>query len=407
MKRLVVNGGRQLRGEVIVGGSKNAALPIIFACILTNGISKIENLPDIGDVAIALSLLRSFGAEIENQGSTTLIDTRKLTYRTPDSDLTSKIRASTYLLGSCLGRFGICHLQTFGGCNFSDRPIDMHLDACKRLGASINDDTVFVNRPSGNSIEFAKPSVGATVNAILLSATAEGESHISGCAVEPHIDALIDFLNSCGADITRIGREIRVVGRRLHGGRIRIIGDMIEAGSYLTLGLMCEGDITVKNAPIDHMTSFLDTIARMGAQINIADNCLSARLDKKTPISIATGPYPEFPTDLQPIIAPLMALCSGGEITDNVWPDRFGYLKSLSEFGIISTTKNNTAIIYPSKIHSGTISAPDLRGGMACLMTALAAKGRSEILSLDTILRGYEDLEEKFALLGADIKIIE
>ena len=126
MKRLVVNGGRQLRGEVIVGGSKNAALPIIFACILTNGISKIENLPDIGDVAIALSLLHSFGAEIDNQGSTTLIDTRKLIYHTPDSDLTSKIRASTYLLGSCLGRFGICHLQTFGGCNFSDRPIDMY-----------------------------------------------------------------------------------------------------------------------------------------------------------------------------------------------------------------------------------------------------------------------------------------
>ena len=262
MRRLVVNGGRRLNGEIYVSGSKNAALPIIFACILANGVSEIENLPDIGDVRIALSLISSFGASVENMGNITYIDATKMAYRIPDFRLTSEIRASTYLLGSCLGRFGICHLQPFGGCNFSSRPIDMHIDACRELGCLLQGDLLSADRLVGAEITFAKPSVGATVNAILLAATAEGMTHISGCAVEPHIDALIDFLNSCGGEILRQGRDVIVVGKELHGGKIRIIGDMIEAGSYISLGLMCGGRVKVKNAPIDQMQSFFDRLSQ-------------------------------------------------------------------------------------------------------------------------------------------------
>ena len=256
----------------------------------------------------------------------------------------------------------------------------------------------------GGEIHFAKASVGATVNAILLAATANGETHIHGCAVEPHIDSLIEFLISCGAKICRQGRDISVVGNSLHDGRIRVAGDAIEAGSYLTLGLMTGGNISVSNAPIDSMSAFLDALSHIGAELIVKENVVAVRLISSKYLSVTTSPYPGFPTDLQPTLAPLLALCSGGEITDTVWQDRFGYLSSLSAFGIHSSVVANKALIYPSKIHSGSATSPDLRGGMACLMTALAARGQSEILSLDTILRGYEDLEKKLSALGADIK---
>lgn len=404
MKKIIVNGGRKLQGDLTVSGSKNAALPIIFACILTNGVSEIDNLPDIGDVRAALSLLSSFGAKIERRGSLTFIDTRELSYIDPDVSLTSKIRASTYLLGSCLSRFGRCPMLIFGGCNFSHRPIDMHLDACLALGAHIDGDMITADRLKGNVISFRCPSVGATVNSILLAASAEGETLLRGCAVEPHIDALIDFLNSCGASIIRQGREIRICGRELHGGKITVIGDYIEAGSYIALGLMC-GSVRVKNAPLSHMSAVLDSLSSLGATFSFEDNLICAHLISKNFISLTTAPYPAFPTDLQPIFAPLMAVISGGEIIDTVWRERFGYLDSLSHFGILSQREDNRARIFRSKIHSGKTVAPDLRGGMACLMTALAAEGQSEIDSLEIILRGYENLEKKLRTLGAEIKI--
>lgn len=405
MKKIIVNGGIKLQGDLTVSGSKNAALPIIFACILTNGVSEIDNLPNIGDVREALSIIISLGARVERRGSLTLIDTRHLAYTDPDPVITSKIRASTYLLGACLSRFGRCPTLVFGGCNFSHRPIDMHLDACRALGARVDDYMITADRLVGSEICFDKASVGATVNAILLSASAEGETVIRGCAIEPHIDALIDFLISCGASIIRQGRELHILGRELHGGRISVIGDYIEAGSYIALGITCCGPVRVHNAPISHMSSVLDSLSTLGAVFSFENGAISARLASPDYLSITTAPYPAFPTDLQPIFAPLMAVLAGGDITDTVWRERFGYLDSLSTFGVLSQRDGNRARIFKSKIHSGKTAAPDLRGGMACLMTALAAKGRSEIYSLDTILRGYENLEKKLRALGADIKI--
>ncbi len=405
MKRIIINGGRRLRGEVSVGGSKNAALPIIFACILTNGVSEIENLPDIGDVRVALSLIESLGAVVEKRGNVTFVDTRTLAYRDPDPRLVSMIRASTYLLGTLVSRFGKCPILAFGGCSFSARPIDMHIDACRSLGGRLDGDILLADRLRGGEIFFNKLSVGATVNAILLAASAEGKTLIHGCAIEPHIDALIDFLNSCGGSISRCGRDIAIEGRELRGGKTGIIGDMIEAGSYLALSFISGGGIIVKNSPDSDMTSVYDAFHRIGAKILPSDNGVSAVPDSPKPLSITTAPYPGFPTDLQPLMAPLMAVCSGGEISDTVWPGRTGYLKALSNFGIRHAILDDRVEIFRSKIQNGIATAPDLRGGMACLITALSAPGRSEIYSPHIIQRGYEKLEQKLICLGADVKI--
>ncbi len=405
MKRIVVNGGTPLFGEITVSGSKNAALPIIFACILTNGISEIDNLPDIGDVRVAFDLLSTFGAKIQRDGNRTYIDTRTLSYKKPDKSRVEKIRASTYLIGSCLSRFGRCELMPFGGCNFSLRPIDMHIGACHALGAKTDGNMLTCKRLCGGEIDFDKPSVGATVNAILLAASADGETIIRGSAVEPHIDALVDFLNSAGASISRQGREMHIVGRRLHGGKTCVIGDMIEAGSYLALGVMTEGRVKALNSPIPDMTEILSSLTRLGADISCENDSVSASIGIGKYLSLIASPHPGFPTDLQPIFAPLMAHTLGGEITDTVWQSRFGYLDALSAFGVNSSVNQNHAIIYKSYIHSGVATCPDLRGGMAALMCALSSAGKSEILSAETILRGYESLEQKLSCLGADIKI--
>ena len=282
----------------------------------------------------------------------------------------------------------------------------MHISAAIAFGASFDGNLLTANSLHGNEINFDKASVGATVNAILLASSAKGESVIRGCAVEPHIDLLIDFLNSCGADIKRFDRELRISGRELHGGNIRINSDMIEAGSYLALSAMLGNGIKVACCPTDEMTSVFAALNDLGANIECDSNGrLSASIEKYKPISLVAAPYPDFPTDLQPIFAPLMALFGGGSITDTVWEGRFGYLNSLSDFGVQSSVDKNKAHIHRSRLHNGITWATDLRGGMAALMCALCAEGRSEILSAEIILRGYENLVEKLCSVGADIRI--
>ena len=406
MKKIIINGGIPLYGSVAVSGSKNAALPIIFSCILTNGVNEIENLPDIGDVKIALKLLCNMGATVDHRENTTIIDTRNMSYTVPDIDAVSSIRASTYLIGSCLSRFGICHILPFGGCNFAKRPIDMHISACRSLGARVEGEIILADKLHGGEISFSKPSVGATVNAILLSVSAEGDTRLRGCAVEPHIDALIDFLTACGGDIRRVGNDIFITGRRLHGGKTKVIGDMIEAGSYLALGLFTGGEVCVKDCPTEDMGAFFTSLRGLGAEVLSKERGVSVCIkNRPRHISVVAEPYPGFPTDLQPIIAPLMSKFLGGSITDTVWPSRFGYLKQLSEFGVSSIYGSGRAEIYQSAVYPCDVEAPDLRGGFACIMCALAAKGRSSVLKADTVLRGYERIEEKLCALGAEVTI--
>ena len=258
MGKFIVNGNRALSGSVEVSGSKNAALPLIFATVITRGVSVLHNVPEISDVDVAIELISAFGAEIKKLNGDLIIDTTDLYYARPSDALVSKIRASSYLLGACLARFGICHLQSFGGCNFDSRPIDMHINGMTLLGAEGIGDKFVSKRLIGNDVFFKKISVGATVNALLLASSAEGKSRIFGYAKEPHVISLVDFLRSAGADITLFEDRIEVVGSALHGADAFVIPDMIEAGTYAALSLLTGSDIKICNIQKNHLSSFFE-----------------------------------------------------------------------------------------------------------------------------------------------------
>ncbi len=406
MKRIIINGGKPLVGSVNAGGSKNASLPILFASIITSGVSEIYGMPRIGDTEIALDILSSFGVNSEWHSDKLILDTSRLSYKMPDVSKVCKLRASTYLIGACLSRFGTAELQSFGGCNFSSRPIDLHIRSALAFGADLSDSRLTVHRLRGAEVDLSLPSVGATVNSLLMAASAHGVSHIRGYAREPHVLLLIDYLRSAGADITVSDKEITVSGTPLHGGRVKIIGDMIEAGTYLAAGLVTHGDVEVRGIDAESMRPFTDLLLSMGASISFGEDSIRAKAEGELLYSSATAvPYPGFPTDLQPIIAPLFAVNRGGEIRDTVFPDRFSYLEVLSSFGLKFERYSGGARIFPSSLTPSSVKAPCLRGGAACLLSSLCAKGESVIDSADIILRGYESPKQKLSSLGGEIKI--
>ncbi len=406
MGKFRINGGIPLFGTVRVSGSKNAALPVIFATLIARGVSVIENVPDIGDVRVALKIIEGLGAKISLNADTAIIDTSELEYSVPPLELTSSLRASTYLLGSSLARFGRVEICPFGGCNFSLRPIDMHLDAVRSFGGEISGLEISAKGLSAADISFGKRSVGATVNSLLLAAACNGKSTIRGAAIEPHIMTLIDFLRSLGAKIENSGDTLTVTGGALHGGRVRLGGDMIEAGSYIAASLITGGRVCIVGADPFELTAFISALSSGGAVISADNGMLVAERAPSAYVTLTAAPYPGFPTDLQPIVAPLLYRY-GGRITDTVWQDRFGYLLSLSRFGIASRRIGNSADIFPSELRPATVTAPDLRGGMALVLSALATDGVSEIEGAETILRGYSSLAEKLSALGAEIECSE
>ncbi|MBQ8584310.1 MAG: UDP-N-acetylglucosamine 1-carboxyvinyltransferase [Clostridia bacterium] len=407
MKSFVILGGKPLVGNVTVSGSKNSALPILFATVIARGESIIENLPKIGDTEAALTILSELGADIRLDGNTARINTESLVYSEPSSALTSLIRASTYLIGSLLARFGRCRLSTFGGCNFADRPIDIHLDSAYRLGAIREGELLLANSLHPAEITLRLPSVGATVNTLLLASSIKGKTVIRGFAREPHILTLIDFLRSAGAKIELSDGEITVEGGDLHGGRVRIDGDVLEAATFLTAGAITNGRVGVLGVDFNAMNSITRAFSALGLSLLYEGEALVCeRGEYSYYTEIVARPYPGFPTDLQPIFAPLFASLSGGKITDTVWRERFGYLDELARLGVKSARLTDGALIYKSKQHSGTASSPDLRGGMSLVLSALHSRGESRIYSAEKILRGYESLDEKLSALGADIKIL-
>ncbi len=406
MKKMIINGTYPVSGSVRVSGSKNAALPIIFATLATHGISKIEGVPDIGDVRVALRMISSLGARIAQSENTLFIDTRELSYNEPSEELTSSIRASTYLIGSMLSRFSECKISKFGGCNFSLRPIDIHIDAAASLGAELIGDRIYMKKRAPADIRLRLPSVGATVNALILASSIEGESRIFGAAREPHISTLIQFLSGAGAVIEEKGGCLSVKGGHLHGSSVRIPGDMIEAGTYIASALVTNGEISVLGCEAEELSSAVSAFSSLGADITISGGEIKARRGKASRAAhIVATPYPGFPTDLQPIAAAVMACGVGGIISDMVWQSRFGYLDTLFSFGVRYKKMLAGAIIEKTRLSPSAVKAPDLRGGVAALLIALSVNGHSEIENADVILRGYERLEEKFRLLGQDIRI--
>lgn len=419
MDKVIVNGGLPLSGTVSVGGSKNAALPILFAGILTADTCVFHKLPRVSDVLKTLEILKSMGAKIRFfEAGEVSIDYKDVKPLLAPACFTRAIRGSTYLLGSLLGRFGEAHLAGAGGCDFGNRPIDQHLLGFSALGAVAKEEDgvlhLFAEKGlNGADFRLAMPSVGATANLMMAASAATGETVIRNAAAEPHVGALAAFLSACGAHIFGApGETVRIVGRiPLYGCEFTIIPDMIEAGTYLAFGMACGGRVTVSDVAPGDLGEVLAMFRRMGAKVITAEDAVTVISDgayRNT--ELVAGPYPAFPTDLQPQFAALFCLggrANGeGRVTDMVFPTRFRYAEELRRLGADIRIRENTAFVTPAPLSPGTVTAPDLRGGAALLLAALATKGESTVLRASLIGRGYEHLCEKLTALGADVRSV-
>ena len=403
MGRFIIRGGKPLVGSVRVSGSKNAALPIIFASLTTRGVSRFYNLPDITDVADAMGIIEELGAKIRREGGITVVDTREVAFTSVSVDKVQRIRASTYLIGACLSRFGRAELMPFGGCAFSHRPIDMHIDAAVSFGATLDGNTLSLSELRPAEINLRSPSVGATVNSLILAANTRGKSVLKGTAKEPHISALISYLRSAGAVIKVRNDEITVEGGELHGGAAVIQGDMIEAGSFLAASIVTGGKIRVSGFDFSELSAFTRPLLSAGVIEDLSDGGMALLGKPRRTVSVTTGAYPEFATDLQPVFSTILAVSEGGSIEERVWKNRFGYLDELCRFGLSYSRSENRATIFKSSISPAKVRATDLRGGAAAMILALGVRGESEISSGELILRGYDSLVEKLRGLGAEV----
>ncbi len=417
MKKIIVNGGWRLRGEVEIGGSKNAALPLLFAGIVTASECRFSNLPRVDDVLRTLEILRALGARIcffEN--GDVVVDYASVTYGMPPAELTASIRASTYLLGAMLARFGSATLPESGGCNFGTRPIDQHLMGLAALGADITACLPLAltahSGLCGTEITLKMRSVGATANLMIAATRAKGTTVIHNAAAEPHVAALADFLARAGAKIDGVGTDTVTVrgGFPLCGVHVTVIPDMIEVGTYLAAAMATGGKITARRVSPNDLDAVLAAFRAMGAELHVGSDFVTLIAPRQVKgIALETGPYPAFPTDLHPQMAALMAVGGRsdgqGSVTEAVFANRFQYLSELGKMGALYRVEGNTVTLTPAPLHPATVTSPDLRGGAALLVAALATRGRTELLRAETIGRGYEHVEKKLTLLGADVKV--
>ena len=417
MDRIVINGGNPLQGEVAISGMKNAALPIVFACILTKSKCVIENIPLISDVALAIKIIEAMGGDIKYLDESTVeIYTTDLQGGVAPDELVNKMRASTYLLGAELGRFGYSKIGLPGGCNFGNRPIDQHIKGFKALGADviIHDNQIVASTPNGvhsGSIYFDITSVGATINAMMAAVLAPGLTVIENAACEPHIVDLANFFNTCGAKITGAGTNvIKIRGvEELHGCTYEIIPDMIEAGTFMTAVAATTGSVKIMNIIPKHLESITAKLRDMGVVVNEFDDYLEVTAGETLkPTYVQTRPYPGFPTDMHPQFTALLCLASGDStMTENVFENRFKYVEELRKMGANIDTDGRIARIHGrTELNGAEVVSVDLRAGAAMIVAGLAAEGTTTVTNIELIRRGYQDIVEKLRSLGADISEI-
>ena len=419
-REYLVRGGKPLFGEVTISGAKNAAVAIIPAALMVDGVCRIENVPMISDVTLSLKILEELGASIRLLNAHTVeIDSRHITRTRTSYDLARRIRASYYLVGSLLGRFGQAEVAMPGGCNFGGvRPIDQHVKGFTAMGAKVTLESGFINaaaeggRLHGASIYLDVVSVGATMNIMMAAALAEGTTVIENVAKEPHIVDLANFLNSMGADIRGAGTDsIKITGvPRLTGGSYAIIPDQIEAGTYMAAVAATGGQVLVKNIIPKHMDCITAKLQECGVEIEEReDTLLVRRTGKLQKTNIKTLPYPGFPTDMQPQMTTVLCLAEGTSlVTESVWGSRYRYVDELKRMGASIQVDDKTAVVEGVDHLTGApIQATDLRAGAALVIAALAAQGESRITGVSYIERGYEDIIEKLRALGADIRAVD
>lgn len=418
LTKYVINGGNPLYGEVEINGAKNAAVAMLPAALMIDGICRIENLPEITDVQTLLSILKDMGAKIKSIDRHTVdIDCTKISTSSAIYNKMRNIRASYYMIGALLGRFGRADVAMPGGCNFGGvRPIDQHIKGFTAMGASVSVQNGIVtavtdDRLKGTTIYMDVVSVGATINLMLGATLARGITHIESAAKEPHIVDLANFLNSMGADIRGAGtNEIKIRGvDRLGGGTYTIMPDQIEAGTFMTAVATTGGRVAINNVIPKHLECITSKLREIGVTVVELDE--SVIVQRETPLQrthIKTMPYPGFPTDMQPQISTVLCIADGtSTVTEGVWENRFKFVDELSRMGAVIRVNGRTAVIEGVPYLTGTtIRASDLRAGAALVIAGLCAKGRTEIEGVNYIERGYEKIVQKLNALGADIKVV-
>ncbi len=417
MDKFVIKGKTKLKGEVEISGAKNAAVAILPATLLIDGVTTLENVPNISDVKIICDILNELGAKVTWTGEHSLtVDATNLSCTNAPLDKTSKFRASYYLLGSLLGRCGGAQVGLPGGCNLGARPIDQHIKGFEALGAIVDVSqgkiTAKAKKLTGTSIYFDVVSVGATINLILASVLAKGTTILDNVAKEPHIVDVANFLNAAGADIRGAGTDtIKINGVKSlrNSCSYSIVPDQIETGTFMLAAVASRGDILIKNCIPEHMDSLTAKIIEMGANVEDLGDSLRVTCNKRPhSANIKTLPYPGFPTDLQPQMGVALAVASGTSIiNESIWESRFQYTTELNKMGAKITAQGKTAIFEGVDSLTGSpIYATDLRAGAALLIAGIIANGTTELYNIHYIDRGYEHIEDKFRSLGANIQRI-
>lgn len=418
MKKIVINGGRPLKGEVTVSGAKNSVVALIPASILADDIVTLDGVPDISDVASLIEIMTIMGAKIERKEDSLIIDPRGVKNMPMPFGKINSLRASYYFYGSLLGRYGQATVGLPGGCDLGPRPIDLHLKAFEAMGAAMTMDGSSMKLATdgkplqGANIYMDTVSVGATINTILAAVKAEGRTVIENAAREPEIIDVVTLLNNMGAHIRGAGTDIIIIDGvpQLHGTRHQVIPDRIEAGTYIALAAAIGEGIQINNVLYEHLESYIAKLEEMGVRMTISED--SIFVEKQTglkAIQIKTSPYPGFATDLQQPITPLLLTAVGrGRIVDTIYEKRGNHVPELAKMGATISTLNDH-IIYegPNQLTGSSVKATDLRAGAALVIAGLMASGTTEITNVEYILRGYSDIIHKLTQLGADIQLVE
>jgi UDP-N-acetylglucosamine 1-carboxyvinyltransferase len=411
--KIVVVGGQKLSGAVQISGAKNAALPMMAATILAPGTSTLLNVPQLKDVSTFSDVLRVLGARVKRDGGSLVIDTSEIQHLEAPYELVSTMRASIYVLGPLLARFGRARVSLPGGCSLGPRPVNLHLKAMEALGAQVEVQHGYIvaqsERLRGAVIDFDISSVGATANALMAACLASGETVIRSAAREPEIVALGKMLTSMGASISGLGTDtVKIQGVEvLHEVQDRVMSDRIETGTYMIAAAITGGRVSLRGAQTDHLSAVIGRLEEIGVDIRSeAEDTVVERTSSLAPVDVTTAPYPGFPTDMQAQIMALLSLASGTSvITETIFPDRFTHVPELRRLGVNVKLEGNVALITGvEKLSGAPMMASDLRASAALILAGLVAEGETEIRRIYHIDRGYEQIEEKLRGLGAEIQ---
>ena len=419
MRKIIINGGKELQGEVTVSGAKNSVVALIPAIILSDGVVTLDGVPSISDVDNLIEIIEVMGGSVKRDGETLEIDPRGVKDMPMPFGKINSLRASYYFYGSLLGRYGQATVGLPGGCDLGPRPIDLHLKAFEAMGASISyeDESMRIATDAGQRIKGAHiymdtVSVGATINTMLAAAKADGRTVIENAAREPEIIDVATLLNNMGARVRGAGTEVITIEgvESLHGTRHQVIPDRIEAGSYIAMAAAIGKGIKVKNVLYEHLESFIAKLEAMGVRMTVEEDAIfvEEQGDLK-PIDIKTSPYPGFATDLQQPMTPLLLKASGrGKIIDTIYEKRVNHVPELARMGAdIQVLGGQIVYNGPTQLSGAPVKASDLRAGAALVTAGLMAEGQTEITNIEFILRGYSNIIEKLSDLGADIRLIE